>query len=297
MIQLDSKILSKQAATVLDDLQTTVNQETNFADRATKAKKLWNGKTGAKARKACFEEVKSTLEAMCVSIEVCNYCEQNEANDIEHIHPKSFFPELAFEWTNYLLACKQCNSGYKLDKCHIIINQVQLESLARGKKPQKGATIAFINPRIEDPNDFMLLDLGTDEVEGTWRYMIKPGLSTIAQQKAKMTIEILRLNSRDTLLKARKSAAIFYYQRMERLVELLAADSHAAIKKLLTPYDQYLDPNKSVEQNKVRIKAGFKHDIQTHQHPSVWYAIKVIQSKVNRRWEALFEQIPEALDW
>ncbi len=31
---------------------------------------------------------------MNISKGICNYCEQNESNDIEHINPKSFFPEM-----------------------------------------------------------------------------------------------------------------------------------------------------------------------------------------------------------
>lgn len=42
----------------------------------------------------------------------CSYCEMNISNqpDIEHVAPKSKNPELENEWSNFLLACKTCNT-------------------------------------------------------------------------------------------------------------------------------------------------------------------------------------------
>ncbi|MCY4047309.1 MAG: HNH endonuclease [Candidatus Dadabacteria bacterium] len=47
----------------------------------------------------------------------CNYCEKNldNAPEVEHIQPKSSNPNLKLEWTNFLLACKNCN-GIKSNK-------------------------------------------------------------------------------------------------------------------------------------------------------------------------------------
>lgn len=290
MIQLVSKSLSKETQDQLNALQVLVNKESDFEKKAAEAKSLWNKKGSPKERKAAFEEIKAILTSMCVAVETCNYCEQNEANDIEHIHPKSFFPELAFIWDNYLLACKQCNTGYKLDKCHVLDADNSPITLARKKAPTVSSTIAFINPRVENPNDFMMLNMQT------FKFDIFDDLEVVERHKAEKTLEILELNERDPLIKARENAAIFFYERLDRLVKILAAKSNAAIQVLLTPYD-VLDTRVSLEENKQNIEANHKKAIEQHQHPSVWYAIKTVSSKTNAKWKALFEQLPQALDW
>src|SRR4029077_8233513 len=120
MILLAQSNISHTTNATLNHLQSQIDLESTFQDKVEKAQELWQGKSGSKTNIAAFNEVKDKLEEMCVSVKICNYCEQNEANDIEHIYPKSFFPERAFKWDNYLLACKQCNSGYKLDRFSVL---------------------------------------------------------------------------------------------------------------------------------------------------------------------------------
>lgn len=47
----------------------------------------------------------------------CAYCEQPildpQVGDIEHILPKSEFPDFMLEWDNFLIACKPCNESFK----------------------------------------------------------------------------------------------------------------------------------------------------------------------------------------
>lgn len=44
--------------------------------------------------------------------EYCSYCEMHldASLAVEHIQPKSFHPDLALEWDNFLLGCTNCNS-------------------------------------------------------------------------------------------------------------------------------------------------------------------------------------------
>ena len=119
MIQLATKELSIETEGILRELQATINSKKSFAEKVAEAKALWASKGNIPYKKA-FEEIIATLKSMCVSVNICNYCEQNEASDTEHIDPKAFFPERTFIWVNYLRACKQCNTGYKLDKCFVI---------------------------------------------------------------------------------------------------------------------------------------------------------------------------------
>ncbi len=290
MIQLASNDISQPTKDRLSDLQTQIDGEATFAEKTAKAKSLWNGKSGSNVGRTAFEDVKAVLESMCVSVEVCNYCEQNEANDIEHIAPKSFFPEWTFVWDNYLLACKQCNSGYKLDKCHLLDGNGTLHATQRGNEPIH-KTHCFINPRTENPNDFLILNMLT------YKFECIPNLEAPAKNKAEKTLEILQLNERDKLIEARRKAAIYYYDRLERLVRVLAATTIQEIEQILTPADNPVDTAIDLAANQANIKQSFKRDIQTHQHPSVWYAIKTVGRIVNQQWEYLFNQLPEAQNY
>lgn len=290
MIRLDSRTLSETTLNRLSGLQSRVNMELTFALKASRAGSLWDNKTSSNPGKAAFKEIAETLKSMCVSVEVCNYCEQNEANDIEHIYPKSLFPGWAFSWDNYLLACKQCNTAYKLDSFAVLDDHDDLIDVPRGSEPptHKGA---FINPRAEDPAAYLMMNLGS------FKFEKMPDLDQASKHKADKTVEILQLNDRAALIAARKSAAQYYYQRMEMLVRIQKAGSQAEIEAIISPYDDYLATGISLSQLKDQIKTGFMKDIRTHQHPSVWHAIRIVMSKVDQKWKQIFQEIPEALNW
>lgn len=262
----------------------------SFADKAAKAQSLWIGKNSTAIRKVAFDEIREKLTKMCVSVGICNYCEQSEANDIEHIYPKSFFPIFAFLWTNYLLVCKQCNTAFKLDRCFVMDSSGTIHVTVRGQEPAH-PRIAFINPRTENPADYMIMNTQDFEFE------ILDGLSTMDYNKADKTLEILALNTRDTLIATRRAAAIYFFQRLDLLNKLLNTETIEQIHYLLTPYDAYLDNTKTLTELKTDIKAGFKKDILQHAHPSVWAAIKLVDSKATPKWITLFQQLLEALTW
>jgi uncharacterized protein (TIGR02646 family) len=46
---------------------------------------------------------------------LCAYCEGRCRGEVEHFRPKSLFPELVYRWSNWLLACHDCNHA-KLQK-------------------------------------------------------------------------------------------------------------------------------------------------------------------------------------
>jgi len=289
MIRLASKNLSADSLLVLNDLQQIINQELTFEAKVAKAQSLWKTKGGSKGKDA-FEEILNALYDLCTFEGSCNYCEQNEGNDIEHIYAKSFFPELAFIWENYLLACKQCNSGYKLDQCYVLDQNDEIIEVKRGNEPA-WKTVAFINPRIEDPAGFMILD------HLTHKFILVPGLNKKDRNKAISTLKILELNERDMILKARESAGKHYYETLDRLHKILAAKTMEELKDRLSPYDNRFDLTQSLESLKLEIKDSYRKYICKYQHPSVWYSIKLIHSKFTPKWKQLFEQIPEAFTW
>jgi uncharacterized protein (TIGR02646 family) len=291
MLQLASnQTLTSGTQAQLKKLQDRLNQEPTFADKTAKAQSLWNNKSKSEIGKKSFDEIREKLLRMCVSVGICNYCEQSEANDIEHIFPKSFFPIFAFVWTNYLLACKQCNTAFKLDRCFIMDSLGTIHVTIRGQEPIH-QTVALINPRIEDPAEYMIMNTQN------FTFEIFEDLPTERFNKADKTLEILALNKRDTLIATRKHAAQYFYHRMQLLVSLLNAETVGQLHDLLTPYDRYLDDNKTLKELKESITTGFKKDILTYAHPSVWAAIKLVDSKTNAKWAYLFQQFPNALTW
>jgi uncharacterized protein (TIGR02646 family) len=289
MLQLPIKTLTPQVQTVLDKLQGEVNSEESFKEKTAKARALWASKGGVTGKNA-FESISKELHNLCVYTGLCNYCEQNEANDIEHIYPKSFFPESAFDWDNYLLACKQCNSAWKLDKCYVLDNSDDLFFVQRGTEPPH-KVIAFINPRVEDPNGFMILNLLS------YKFELLPALAKPDSNKANATLQILELNKRDTLIEARKSAGRYYYEILDRLLRITNTASIIELQNELTPFDNRFDLTKPIDEIKAEIKVSYQKHISTYQHPSVWYSIKVVESKTNPQWKRLFEQLPDALGW
>ncbi len=75
------------------------------------AERLWNQKaTGL------FDTVRTTLEAMAAGRARGMYCEDDRGTDIEHFYPKALYPDRAFSWGNYLLACGHCNSNLKRER-------------------------------------------------------------------------------------------------------------------------------------------------------------------------------------
>jgi 5-methylcytosine-specific restriction endonuclease McrA len=133
MLFLNTETLNPGEVSALKTLQGQVDAESTFDDQAKTAKRLWE----AESSKTPFREIRKVLLRMCVGVGICNYCENNEATDIEHILPKSFFPQAAFRWENYLLACKTCNSGYKLDKLAVFFPETPCTKYIVAKKPNR----------------------------------------------------------------------------------------------------------------------------------------------------------------
>jgi len=289
MIRLDSKTISSDVMQILNELQNKINNETTFEKKAEKSKSLWKSKGGKKGEQA-FEIIRKVLYDMCVYIGTCNYCEHNEASDIEHIYPKSFFPEKTFDWENYLLVCKECNSAYKLDKCYILDNNDEIIFVKRKEEPPY-KTLAFINPRVENPERFMILSPDSFEFE------LLSDLDKKDTNKSNSTLQILKLNQRHTFLHKRKSVANNCYETMERLIKIMSANSLEELKSVLRPNDDRFDFTFSLDKLKSEIKESYKRHISRYEHPSVWYSIKLIASKTNEKWKTIFEKIPEALNW
>ncbi|MFZ4813324.1 MAG: hypothetical protein ACOYL5_02220 [Phototrophicaceae bacterium] len=219
MIQLTDRALSPQALAQLQKHQAQVDAKPTWAEKVAEAARMW------KPQNRAFDEITEQLIAMCPGTRRCCYCEDARAEDVEHYRPKSRYPEDAYVWENYLYACSACNSNAKRDQFAVIVDGKR-QALPAGVEPINGQP-ALINPRYENPLDFLELDLLR-----TFEFGVREGLSELDQQRADYTIEVLQLNKRVELVDWRqKSYRVFVgwvdtYARYERAQDLNALQAH-----------------------------------------------------------------------
>lgn len=245
---------------------------TNFNDRVSKADEMFTNRK----RNKTFDAIKKCLNEMSPGFERCVYCEDSKGDEIEHIYPKNLYPEKCFDWENYVYACGTCNSP-KNNKFAIFrhdngeYQEVNLQPISQSPIGE----IVFINPRVDNPLDFSLLDL-----DDTFIFKISAPPNTREFYRADYTYNnVLRLNEqRPYLLNQRKNAYENYKSRLHRYID----------KK-----------NQGAEQPKLD---RIIHNLKNEHHPTVW---KEMQRQFEWGWLAkfdseldeLFQQSPEALTW
>jgi uncharacterized protein (TIGR02646 family) len=174
MKKLNREPLSPPTMAVLKD---RTQQVLAAADPKEEAQRLWK-QQGNKA----FEEIRETLKTMASGLERCMYCEDSAGTDIEHFWPKSSYPERAFTWANYLLACSCCNSNYKREQFPV----------------DEAGVPRLIDPTAEDPREYLIFS------GRTGKYKPKPREGQ-ASPKGQKSIEVFGLD-RDILEKGRRMA-------------------------------------------------------------------------------------------
>ena len=114
---------------------------------------------------------------------ICWYCERQceaaseisgRAATVDHFRPLSRFPELAYEWTNWVFSCRRCNEENKQDKW-----------------PDSGYVDPGEPEPTERPEQYFDYDAATGEL------FPKSGLTLAARNKALQTIDDLGLNQLD----------------------------------------------------------------------------------------------------
>jgi hypothetical protein len=172
-------------------------------------------------------------------------------------------------WSNYLYACGPCNgpknSNFK------VFSRGALIDVTRKKNdpivaPQRGAHV-LINPRKEDPLEFMKLDL-----LGTFIFLISKPKGTRDYDRAEYTIETLRLNEREVLLAGRREAYGSYKARVSEYIT---------------------QRNAGIPARRLRTLIAA---LRRMQHPTVWKEMKRT-GRLIPELDALFRQAPEALSW
>jgi 5-methylcytosine-specific restriction endonuclease McrA len=268
MLKLIEKELPQFAYDFLKELQQEIDRLPEN-ERAAKAKSLWENRTN----NAAFAEVERVLRAMCVGKAKCNYCEHNEAADVEHIAPKSLFPELTFVWTNYILACKQCNTGHKLDKMFVFspagsADWVLAEATADGSLPES-KDLAYIHPRFDDPMAMMQLHLWEDDDYGDFLYYPTQPRGTRAHAKVLCTQEILSLGDERSLYYDRQNAFLTFRAHLGQYVQVAEATTFQRLRKV-TRGIPVLDETLPIDMQRQRILSGIAKSIQEAMHPTVW---------------------------
>ena len=255
-------------ATALKAYQMLVDKETNFARKVAEAKRqfaLKNTKTNS-----AFTTIKRVLTDMCGGTRRCMYCEDSAADEVEHFKPKDLYPEAVFSWANYLYACGPCN-GPK-NNIFSIINRNRNNSLINAMRNPKAAVLppprgkpALIDPRHENPLDFLWLDL-----KDTFEFTPIGVPGTIAHLRAEFTLATLRLNDRDYLVEARRNAFGGYRARLKEYIH-----------------------SRDRGEKKPRLKL-LKDGIKRSPHPTVW-AEMIRQYTYHADLLDLFTAAPEAL--
>ena len=117
------------------------------------------------------------------SANICWYCERQcepaseaggKAATVDHFKPRSRFPELTYEWTNWVFSCRRCNAENKQDKW-----------------PALGYVDPCAGDGQERPEQFFDYDMLTGEI------IPHPALDGDAKRKAEVTIDDLGLNEID----------------------------------------------------------------------------------------------------
>ena len=101
---------------------------------------------------------------------LCAYCEEICRGEVEHFRPKSKFPDRVYKWSNWLLACHDCNH-------------------AKGEKwPRGGYVDPCSRTRKGRPELFFRFDTLTGEI------IPASGVTQSQVNKAKRMIKDLKLN-------------------------------------------------------------------------------------------------------
>ena len=207
MIRLSDPGLDSVSVQRLNDYQREVDEAETYAERVASAKTLFSRRNRASNR--TFRRVRQALAQMCSGAQRCVYCEDSVGDEVEHIQPKDIYPCLVFVWTNYVYACGRCNGGK--NNIFAVITPNGFENVTRKPgtpvvPPLPGAP-AFLNPRIEEPLEFLDMDL-----QDTFFVIARAGIPDLERDRAEFTIETLKLN-RDVLAQARCTAYGSYRAR------------------------------------------------------------------------------------
>jgi len=264
MLLLKNKTLPPNIALQLSQYQGTVDSNTTFETKVAEGKRLFS--LYNKKDNSTFRSVRKHLSEMSGGTVRCNYCEDSNANQVEHIYPKNYYPERCFSWINYCYACGPCNQP-KNDHFSIfdsVGTEINIKNLTTMPPPNGQALL--IDPRIENPIDLLFLD-----ISDTFKFVpLKDDIKD--HRRAEYTIELLGLNTRTHLIRARKNAFTSFKARLFEYVS--KKESGTQMDDLLS----LIEAQKS------------------DHHQTVWQEM-IRQRSLHTEINDLLNRAPEALDW
>lgn len=264
MIRVPSLELPTAAAAQLGVWQREIDDVADYAERVLTADRRFKARNDA--RNEVFREVRRHLGALCYGEQRCTYCETSIADQVEHIRPRSQFPEHVFVWRNYIHACRPCDvlkgNNYPR-RVGDVVRNVARPPRAPIEPPPPGEDM-LIDPRTEDPSEFMTLDLDTAVV------VPRPGLDAHARERADQTIATLHLN-RSPLVRARREQRVSYVARLRNYIHLRDDDEAADA-------------------------GAYAEAIRGMGHPLVWNEMRRQHAR-HPALHRLFVAAPEALAW
>lgn len=149
----------------------------------------------------------------------------------------------------------------------------------------------MVDPRSEDPSEFFWLDI----ISRTFILDPKLGLPPHDLVRARYTIDLLGLNDRAALVAARKRAASYYIDRLERYVKVKETQNMGELLNAV-PEPHLVDEALSFEYEQARIKQALKEEIESCDHPTVWQEL-IRQRGDLRKTNDFLNRAPEALAW
>ena len=138
---------------------------------------------------------------------LCGYCEQTCNGETDHFRPTSLFPQLIYEWTNWIWACHDCNHA-KSDKW-----------------PSVGYIDPCENPPPEGPEKYFEFDLQTGEI------LPKQGITPNESAKAWQMIDDLKLSG-DHHLKNRRAWVLLLSELLSVFPKSLDVRQRIIISKI-----------------------------------------------------------------
>jgi uncharacterized protein (TIGR02646 family) len=243
------------------------NSPLSYPERVKLADKNWKNRN-----KKAFAEIKAVLKKGCSGLERCSYCESNEATVVDHVAPKSKFPELTFDWENLLMACDQCNTHHKMD-LFAVFDPVDSNTVIKlGKGPSKTeppkTAFAFINPRKEDPLDFLYLNLK----RGIFTRHPNKIKDRIAIAKAQNTLRILGMN-RAALKGDRRNSVSIFMSQLDKYARIDAAQDFEELAHALK-FPDSIDHSRPFNRVKARAKRVLKRRMLRSSHITVLHELR-----------------------
>jgi hypothetical protein len=150
----------------------------------------------------------------------------------------------------------------------------------------------MLNPRIENPQKFLSLSLDTG------LFLEIHEQATCDFQRAEYTLDVLKLNARESLRVARIRTCQQVFQTLSTAAAIQEANSFTELNDIINASKPFisLDSTTPLADLKREQLEHIKASFRSRPHPTVWEEIKKQQAKLPG-FASLFVRFPAALSW